>query len=703
MTRITAPGATADSLDPDAGGTYRGKSIWDVDTITGNLNRTGYDWYTNNYGELDDGVLNFGFWKNIEELNNSYYVNETGSIAFNEAYYYSDFSAFNASQIAVAEKAIGLWGDLIDIEFKETKSGSADITYGNTATGGAQAYAYLPFGSTDDQYYTDTYDFSETGRLGGDVWIDGFVASNFFPLTDSYYATTTMVHETGHALGLSHPGNYNALGPNGEVLEVTYENQAEYAQDSLQYSIMSYFDGYETGAQFIDFQLLNFAYPSTPMIHDIAAIQEIYGANMETRAGDTVYGFNSTETGTAYDFSVNSRPVLSIWDGGGTDTIDVSKFRTNSTIDLNEGAFSSAGGSERFYTLDEINAARVAAGFAVRTQATYDYYQDLIAQLGVTDPGFKDNISIAYGVTIENARTGRGNDKVIANDVANVLNGGSGTDTVSYETAAYGVDISLGGNKVSGATLTDGSVNGAAGDKLTGFENAIGSDFADRLIGTKTDNVLNGGGGDDFLAGGKGADTFVFRNDLEGGSGRDTIREFENTDVIATGLALPTNGQGRIAVNGTLTIDFAGDTVTFADGGPAQLRFVGLVNGLYYYVSGDNTTTTVASLAKLAVPADTLADAAAKTQAMMDAANKADLTTDLANRADGWTEAKGTTHGATNGMFGEHVDAGSTLPDGAFAGDTEMSAHVESQSFSHLAHVGSQTLTFLDHYAILLA
>ena len=41
---------------------------------------------------------------------------------------------------------------------------------------------------------------------------------------------------------------------------------------------------------------------STPMIHDIAAIQAIYGANMETRSDDTVYGFNSTETGTAYDF-----------------------------------------------------------------------------------------------------------------------------------------------------------------------------------------------------------------------------------------------------------------------------------------------------------------------------------------------------------------------------------------------------------------
>ena len=44
MTSITAPGSTGESLDPDAGGTYRGKPIWDLTTIDENLNRTGYDW-----------------------------------------------------------------------------------------------------------------------------------------------------------------------------------------------------------------------------------------------------------------------------------------------------------------------------------------------------------------------------------------------------------------------------------------------------------------------------------------------------------------------------------------------------------------------------------------------------------------------------------------------------------------------------------
>ena len=71
---------TAASADPNAGSDAdNGKPIWDVPTINENANRSGYDWYTNNYGELDDGVLNFGFWT-LPDLFNSYYVNEAGTI-----------------------------------------------------------------------------------------------------------------------------------------------------------------------------------------------------------------------------------------------------------------------------------------------------------------------------------------------------------------------------------------------------------------------------------------------------------------------------------------------------------------------------------------------------------------------------------------------------------------------------------------------
>ncbi|OWK30603.1 M10 family metallopeptidase C-terminal domain-containing protein [Sphingomonas mucosissima] len=568
------------SIDPNAGGTYAGKPIWEVGTISANLNRTGYDWYTNNYGELSDGVLNFGFWKNFAEISNSYYVNATGDDLFSEAMR-DTFSAFNAQQRHIARTSMGLWDDLIGISFRETKSFDADINFGNTDTGGAQAYAYLPFGNIYDQSYQTTYDFSEIGRISGDVWIDGFVSSNFSPVGNSYYAVTTMIHEIGHALGLSHPGDYDALDDNdgdGEPDPITYANDAAFAQDSRQYSIMSYFDAYETGAQHVDFTLANFAYAATPLVHDIAAIQAIYGVDTTTRTGNTTYGFNSNADRAAYDFTLNTRPIVTIWDAGGRDTLNFSGWDTPSIIDLNEGAFSSGGGVIEFPTLEEVNANRAALGFAPRTQAQFDFYLQLREELGLENGLFTDNISIAYGTVIENAVGGGGDDLIVVNSVANRVDGGAGTDTVSYETATTDVTVSL--NSGMGSA-------GAGGDRYTNIEGVIGSTFADRLSGNSAANILEGGKGDDRLTGGGGGDTFVFKF-ANGSTGIDRITDFGRDDVIVTDRALadPNNdGIIRVGSTGTLVLDRdTGSRVllqNFDAGG--GIEFLGEKNGLFYY------------------------------------------------------------------------------------------------------------------------
>ena len=58
------------------------------------------------------------------------------------------------------------------------------------------------------------------------------------------------------------------------------------------------------------------------MLYDIAAIQAKYGADMTTRTGDTVYGYNSTANRGAFDFNMNPKPIFTIWDAGGNDTLD---------------------------------------------------------------------------------------------------------------------------------------------------------------------------------------------------------------------------------------------------------------------------------------------------------------------------------------------------------------------------------------------
>jgi Ca2+-binding RTX toxin-like protein len=87
--------------------------------------------------------------------------------------------------------------------------------------------------------------------------------------------------------------------------------------------------------------------------------------------------------------------------------------------------------------------------------------------------------------------TGNGLDNlIIANAGNNVLNGGAGTDTLSYATAASGVTVSL--------ALTVAQATGGSGsDTLSGFENLIGSAFADTLTGAAGVNTLIGGAGND--------------------------------------------------------------------------------------------------------------------------------------------------------------------------------------------------------------
>jgi Ca2+-binding RTX toxin-like protein len=315
------------------------------------------------------------------------------------------FIPVTASQAVFIKLALQTWDDLIPQSFVQIYNGTSDIEVGYSSSLG-EAYAYV---------------ISGRGSTAGSTWLSSTVGQDTRNSTTSptigYYGFATLIHEVGHALGLNHMGNYNA-GSGSIYSPSSY-------QDTHVFSIMSYFgpDGEPSNevkqADWIG-QSGRIYSPQTPMLNDILAIQSIYGVSTTTRTEDTIYGFNSSisgETAKLYNFSVNTNPILTIFDSDGIDTLDLSGWATPSSISLVAGTFSSC----NYMT---------------------------------------NNIAIAYNCKIENAFGGKGNDTLIGNEYDNILEGGEGSDTIS------------------GGAGRDTIVGGAGNDVLDGGEGQDRADFS---------------------------------------------------------------------------------------------------------------------------------------------------------------------------------------------------------------------------------
>ncbi|MFO1163048.1 MAG: pre-peptidase C-terminal domain-containing protein [Reyranellaceae bacterium] len=506
-----------------------------------------------------------------------------GTPGGNVTYWFDPASNWTSDEQEAFSSGLALWSAMANITFSAVSDQeSAGIRFVRQA-GGAATFRY-----TDPAAAIDSHD---AGKI---AWAKITINTTAFPIGTSFQANTasgylgwqTVIHEEGHALGLDHAGPYNGV--------VNPFSQQFGPYDTQTWSTMSYIKAW--GKYQNEYPIpVNETFwtgpPTTPMILDILAIQRVYGAATSgpLASGGQVFGFNSNIDGPIrkfFDFTVNKAPVITIWDGGTNNTLDLSGFASGSTVDLKPGGFSSAGGSG--------------------------------------DLALRKNIAIAMDTIIEKAIGGPGNDTFLGSNAANTFTGNGGDDTID---GGDGTDTAIFSGRRSQYTLTaadGGGVQVVGPDGTDILKNVERLKFDDQTV----DWPLNGADADSL------ANTVADQarpfgaapvgnpaaGNLETATDRDWfgVQLIENTAYTISLLGL--QGGGGTLSNPYLRLhDPAGSTVAENDdivpgaNLDSRITFVPTVTGVYYIEAGahgDNLTGTyqllVSSPASLS---DDLADA----------------------------------------------------------------------------------------------
>ncbi|MGH6769043.1 MAG: M10 family metallopeptidase [Xanthobacteraceae bacterium] len=392
---------------------------------TGNQDIDGILWGN----EWTDATLTYYFPTSATDYTNFGYNSVNG------------FQTFNTAQQNAVHAIMAMYAGAINLNFvfnntmfnsiRFAEADSVNFGQGNFNIGTALGIAPDP-GDWNTVAHGDTF----------------YNATDFDNPVKGTYAYFNTMHEVGHALGLKHGHATQFDNQTGQ----TYPKLPS-SHNSSEFSIMTY--ATYIGADTTDGTLWagDGSFAQTLMQNDIRALQHMYGADFTTNNGNTVYKWSPSTGETFVNGASQGRPfenkiLMTVWDGGGTDTYDLSNYSNAVTIDLRPGSFSKTGTGQ-------------------------------LANLGFYA---NDGTHLARG-NIANALLFNGD----LRSLIEYAKGGSGSDTI-YGNQAKNTVYANGGN-----------------DFVRGFDNN------DILYGGAGNDSIDGGLGVDTLTGNVGRDVFVYR------------------------------------------------------------------------------------------------------------------------------------------------------------------------------------------------